>query len=595
MIGIPEILNEILINKLPIKEGEIFNQEEYLHTKSELEKRLHDYAYAFATVRGRVFVYPKEHRATISFNIDPGPISEFGEIEVKGLRNIEPKKVRDVFEFKKGDIYDPKKIRETQESIYGLGVFSLVKITPIISDAPEREQEKIKEEGEEEDDILGGLFDDAQENAINRLELDPVVPIRITLSEAKLWNVRAGVGAAAEKSRQDIHLRLDWASRNFLGGLRRLEHFNTLGYAWAPSIFTPENEARNSGLIANSVLRFTQPKFIEKKTSFELKLAVDRDIGPGFSSLSPSAKFGVRRKFFRHLTVDLSYNFLLYFLSDINASLRHLDIQDQNVHEYFEQRFLLDYRDDVLNPSKGFSIGLRFQESRDYLGFISPTIGGDFDYFKPSIDIEAYWPLVNKHIILAIRANAASIYNLGRDKRPPLLQKLFAGGTGSIRAFGRHELSPYTYIKDPVPIGGLTKAEAAFEARFRMKDNFLDVGDLWFAPFVDASTVLRGPYIIDSLPGSIFNAGPVSTQELLSSMLFDVGFGAWWMTAIGPIRMDFAYRLSSIENDSRFRRCAATPRRDGTCPNQNFVPLHEDEIQKSLSRFNFLLGIGHSF
>ncbi len=595
--GIPEKYREKIEEKISLKKGDIFVQSEYLQSKTELFDQLRDRSYAFASVRGRVFVSPKTHTANVLLYVDPGPSAVFGEIEILGLKNIDMQRVRDVIAFKENDVFDPKKIEETRNAIYELGVFSLVKLTPII-EKKETPTEKPKEEEDEiVDDFFGDVIDTAQENADERIAIDPKVPIVINISEAKLWTVRAGAGAAMERSRQDIHLKFNWGSRNFLGGLRRLDHFNTFGYAWAPSIFETAGEAHNNGFIMNSELRFTQPRFLERKTNLEVKLALVREIDPGFSILSPSVKIGVRRKFFDHLTVDLSYNLALFILSDINQSLQteSLKLQSQNVLEYFEQRFLLDYRDQILNPTKGFSITLSFQESDDYLGYISPLIGGDFDYLKPSLDVEAYVPFFDRRIVLALRTNASTIYNINRDKRPPITQTLYGGGIGSIRAFGRRELSPYSFEGEPIPIGGLTRVGGSIEPRFRLQENFLDFGDIWFAPFFDATTVLGGSYEFEFVDDSDFVPPPISTADIFTSMIFGIGVGAWWLTPIGPLRLDFAYRLTPIQNDKRFRRCADQPKLDGTCENDNFVPVGEDEIQNLLSRFNFLLGIGHSF
>ena len=197
--------------------------------------------------------------------------------------------------------------------------------------------------------------------------------------------------------------------------------------------------------------------------------------------------------------------------------------------------------------------------------------------------------------VLAVRGRLSTIFVYGRDKSPPLPQKLYAGGTDSIRGFGRQKLSLYSFEGEPIPIGGLTRVEGVIEPRFRVVDNWLEVGDIWLAPFVDAATVLGGPFLFDSFPSSKFNQPAVSLSRVQSSFLYGVGLGAWWVTPIGPIRLDVAYRISDISNDARFRRCAVEPFDDGVCPNANFVPLADDPVQQAVSRFNVIVGIGHSF
>ena len=605
-------LDRDLREDLVLREGDIFTQGGYLDARKQMGTELERAGYAYAQVEGRVIVDAREREASVVYYVDAGPLAQFGEITIDGMNEVPESAIREALTFAQGGRFSPEKMQETQERIYDLGVFSTVKV---VARTDSRAEEANDEAGDEEltDDLtvevgaegaegadeggefdlggLGGLLDQAQEQATARAVLDPVVPVTVQVKEAKLWSVRVGAGVAAEFARQEAHGRLDWTSRNFLGGLRKLEHFNAAGYAWAPSVFRSREE-RNEGVIVDSELRFTQPRFIERFTLFETRLRFQRQVEEGFNLVSPTAKFSVRRRFFKFLTAELSYNFALFLLSGIDRALLDpsLRLQPEYILEYFEQRVAFDFRNAILNPTRGTLVELQLQEATEYIGRLPgvPT-GGHFDYLAPTVSVEQYVPMWSH--VLALRARAATIYNLG-DKRPPIPQRLYAGGADSMRAFGRQRLALYSVSGEALPIGGFSKFEASVEPRFRIIRALLDVGDLWVAPFLDAATVLPGSLFVATDPDGTSAETWTSVAE---SLLYGVGLGTWWVTPVGPVRLDVAYRLSGISEDPRFRRCAVEPNVAGTC-NGGFIVGEADPVRELVkSRFNIILGIGHSF
>lgn len=590
-----------LISQVSIRKGQPFSEAKYLASKRALADELKDAGYAYAQVAGRAVINPRELSARVVFYVDPGPRSTFGEIEVIGLDQVREDAVREAITIEPGDVYSPSAMQNTQEQVYDLGVFAVVKVSADLTDDDDEEAQPDAEavETEVKQSIqdgggLSGLLDQAQSEAVQRTRLDPVVPVTVRLKEAKLWSVRVGGGVAAEVTRQDAHGRVDWTSRNFLGGLRKLEHFNSAGYAWAPGLLSPPAE-RNEGIIVDTELRFTQPQFLERFTKLETRLRLERRVEPGYILLSPTAKIALRRRFFRHLTTEVSYNFALFFLSDLNDSLldRNLKLPAQYILEYMQQRLSWDKRNDFLNPTNGYLLELQLQEATSYIGRIPgvPT-GGHFDYFSPSLSGEVYFPYrLLATQVLALRARVATIYNVGRERQPPIPQRLYAGGADSIRSFGRQQLSLYSFEGEAIPIGGLTRVEASVEPRIRIAQDVLDVGDVWVAPFLDAATILGGSLGFETSASDIPSE---QISDVLSSMLYGTGLGAWWITPVGPVRLDFSYTLSNLKNDYRFRRCQLQPTAGGRC-NGDFVPIAEDPIQDRIRGWNLIIGIGHSF
>lgn len=597
-----------LLDDIPVSIGQTFVEQTYLRSKDELVNALEQRSYAYANLRGRVVVSRDKSSADVFFFVDPGPACTFGELKIEGLEDVKEEYVREAVAFETDEPYDPEEVRDTQAAIYDLGVFSVVKV------APEHQllNREVYAEGEgarkptEAATVAGidSILNQAQEQAEKRVKLDSVVPVIIRLKEAKTLNIRVGAGAAFESQRAAVRGRADWTNRNFLGGLRKLEHFNTAGYAWAdtestllPNFSDPSNE----GVTLGSELRFTQPQFIERLTSFNSRVEIRRDVEPYWTVLSPSLTVGLRRTWFRRLRTDISYNAALYRISNLGNAPPVGRPPSEYLIEYLEQRLLLDFRNDALNPTRGWAIELVLQEATSLVGQTPGISGGDFDYIYASLGAENYlkWTLGVPQV-LATRVRLGSIYNIGREALPPLPQRLYAGGPDSIRSFGTDRLSLYTTDGgESFAIGGFTRAEAAIEPRFRLVEKLLDIGDLWGAVYLDAATILPGQFLIDTGPNGAtcaFDDGCVEDfDSITSSLLYGVGSGVWWLTPVGPVRFDVAYTLSDTTQDPRLRQCPVPTDDRGYCPSDAFRPTSEDKVQDSISRWNVYIGIGHTF
>ncbi|RAL21579.1 hypothetical protein DL240_12030 [Lujinxingia litoralis] len=631
-----------LLNELPLKEGQVFTEKDYLTTRDALGRRLREAGYAYATASGRAFVDPEDHRADVFFFIDAGPITRFGEVHIFGLENVEERFVRQAITLKPGERYDPQRLNQTQEDIYDLGVFGLVTVLPAhearevtLEEQEERqrlenllEESDIPSEADPEADVqippqpgldalnpdtpdqqppddedteealagplgISSLLESAQLEAERRSRLDPEVPVVVRLKEAKEYSVRVGAGLAVESTRQDVRGLLNWSARNFLGGLRRLDHFNAAGYAWAPGLIS-NDELVNRGAILSSDLRFSQPQFLERLTNLRLRAQIDRDVREGFSVWNPALRVSLDRAvpFFRRLRFELSYNIAYYnyfnveeSLVDVSTTTLGLDFQTKFVLESLEQSLILDLRNDVLDPTRGALVSLNVQQANDFI------FGGKFDFVKSELSAEGYipTPLLGRSV-LALRSRLGTIYDVGEETGVPIQSRLYSGGGDGMRSFGRQRLSLYTPTGEAVPVGGLTRLEFSVEPRVRLVPNLFSIGDVWGAIFLDSATIMRGQLYLDTAAN---DQGTLQLADLPPSLLYGLGAGVWWNTPVGPVRLDFAYTLSDTTEDPRFRRCT-DPSAQGTSECV-FVPVDQDAIQDLIEGYGFYLSIGHSF
>ena len=593
-----------LLADLPLDEGDIFVQQHYQRSRNTIANRLRDAGFAYASVSGRVFVDPDGHTADISFFVEPGPLARFGPVYVFGNDEISEASIRRALRFEEGDPYSPQALQQAQEDVFGLGVFGMVTVLPaheardaaVETRRDQRRMEEILDEydlpgddtdsdrpdpgvqtprgGDEPAQSISEILAGAQHEAEVRGRLDPEVPIIIRVQEATGYNLRVGTGVAVESTRQDVRGLVNWSSRNFAAGLpgelRRIDHNTAVGYAWAPGLIGP-GDVRNRGVILSSQLEFQQPQLLrEPHTRLRIRAGVDRDVTEGFTVWNPSLRLSVDRSLWNYFVVGMSYNIAFFRYSDVAEGLDAtgtelgLDFRDRFLLEILEPSVAFDTRDDILDPSRGTRIELSLQQAGRYV------FGGEFDFLRPVLSAEQYYG-IRHGMVLALRSRLGAVYDVRRETGIPIQSRLYSGGTGSMRSFGRDRLSPFTADDDPVPIGGLTQFEASVEPRFRLARDFLDIGDVWGAIFLDSATVLGSQFLFDTAPNEHGTVGP---GDLQSTLLYGAGIGAWWNTPVGPVRLDVARNLSDLSDDPRFER---------------------DAVQNLLQRYNFYLSIGHSF
>gem|GEM_PF-2438147 len=672
----PQLAAEI-VEELEIKVGEVFTQEKYLNTRNTLVGRLKRRSFAYARISGRVIIDPQVQSAAVQYFLDPGPQAVFGEVYIIGNDEIETRFIREALAIKPGADYSAHELDRAQADIYDMGVFSLVSVLPAHEASDELleeagigkeevalEREDADEAGqagsdgsaansdlyvaaedddpgaqdEDEDEEIGmmgisGLLAAAQEQAESRTELAREVPIIVRIKEARLWNVEVGAGVSIGTNRTDVHALANWSSQNFLGGLRKLEHFNTFGYAWASndtsySLSNPfslggTSDASNEGIFLESRLEFRQPQFFERLTTLKSAVGLKRKIEIGYTVWNPDFTIGVERRFFRHLNLEFNYQLSYFKYADVGESLLTTPELGQGFEpsyllESLEQRATLDLRDDPFNPTAGYLTSLSFQEAGSYLA------GGEFDFLKVSWSNQGYIPFrLLTDWVLAARFRLGAIYNTEPTRRDdsgvlrarsvPIENRFYAGGAGSMRGLGRNNLSFFRVAAfnptipsdirkvEVIPIGGMTVFEASLEPRFELVENLFDLGALWGVVYYDIATILNQQLFVDTEANATLDEGTANFDTILSTLVSGVGAGVFWLTPVGPVRADFAVTLNDLRQDPRFRLCGDFARvRENVSQSGRtdcaYLPESRDPIIEQLNLdYSFFIGIGHSF
>ena len=175
-----------------------------------------------------------------------------------------------------------------------------------------------------------------------------------------------------------------------------------------------------------------------------------------------------------------------------------------------------DASDDLLDPSRGFRIGVRASPEASWHDKA-------FTYVVTQLDGSAYLP-VSDRVVLASRMRLGSILGgVDLDNIAPS-RRFYAGGGASVRGYAFQSIGPRDPENDPY--GGKSLAEFSLEARIKF-------GVFGVVPFLDA--------------------GNISTDFLpkLSDIRYGAGIGLRYYSTFGPIRIDVGTPLNRQKGDSR--------------------------------------------
>lgn len=518
------------LDKLPLREGEVFTDAAFDATRGEIEGALKTNGYPLAEVIQSAHVLPSEHAADATYEVRPGPRLRFGPVFVAGSSAVSRDRIRDqvLVEVHPGDLYDETKLSRAQSRVFDLGVFAGVRVargTPNV------------ERG--------------------------IVPIVVSVREAPFRTVRAGPGIAVEATRWEVRGTAGWADRNFHGNLRRVGVDLRVGYAWLPTLFTRTKE----GPVGQISLSYAQPAAISQRVDIATRLEIERGLDPGYDFWAERLQIGFPLRIAPRWTLVPSYNFEVYELSNTpsvvpgspEASQRPL-LEGCNssicLLSYFEQRVAWDGRDDPVNTRKGIYVSFSLQEGTNISGF-------GYRYVRVLPEIRGFIPL-NPRLVLASRARFGALIPVSQDSDPPVVARLYSGGPLSMRGYYTRRLSPMVLEgSDWVPAGGNGVLDGSLELRYGI------AGGWGSAFFLDAGNV------------SIASARPSQYQDALNlgHLQLAAGVGVRYGTPFGPIRLDVGVRLptdfsAGVPTNQRFPAVPGS----GTCSATVCYPTHREPI-----------------
>jgi len=429
------------------------------------------------------------------FDIEENQTVFIKDIKYFGLKLVQKFLIRRELEFTKRDQYNREALEYSQQNIYSTGLFRFVRfeIEPI--------------ESEPQNVILNILVQE---------------------KDARWIGFQFGVAHEQDEFHGNkFDLTLQGGHRNIWGTARSVSLHLTPSFWYGfedNQIINPQNRY---------VFQFVEPWIGNTRTPGIFQLAYNQKRPINFAHSNELLASFQAKHLFKKPKLELS--------GTITAKLIDSTFTKTAVKEPKEKVYSLtfygkkDTRPNLFNPKDGsltdLSISLSNSSSQDNnqntVRNSYTTVIASWSRYQP------YRPAVLKkkfHWTLASRFKVGTILDIGSNSNIPFTELFTAGGATTVRGYQEQLLGPAAKLDNKGKIdeaaGGKMIFLANIEVRFPII--WLFVGEV----FVDAGNVWRN--VDDFSPGTIRPS---------------TGFGMALLTPLGPIRLDYGYKLNRIKTD----------------------------------------------
>ena len=480
-----------LRRNLPLQPGALVDRTQVTATQTMAARALQDRGYPLALVSTEETPVPAK-QVTLTLRASPGADALYGPITVSGNVSVGDDVITRTLAIEPGNPFSLATIQLSQRRLYDLGLFQFATVTPR-----------------------------------TEATADGLVPVHVTVAEAKHRQIRLSAGYGSEER---LRGQAEWKHVNFFGGARTATVEGK--YSWLerglrgsvkqPYLFSPKVSVTVTG-----------QSWYTDEPAFQL----DTNGGRAAMTYELSQRNAVTgRGGQSQITVSVigerdDYVIQPWALEDltVRSELIALGLDPRRGEAHgFLGAIAVDYQrttaDSVLDAKRGYTLLAHVERAGGFL----PS---DFAYKEYSVEARHYLR-VSRIGVLAGRARLAILDPDGAFVEPvgdvievgvPFFKRYFLGGSNSLRGWGRFEVAPLSL--SGLPIGGFSLLEMSAEFRAPL---FGKVSGVFFA---DAGSV-----------------GSEPRRATLKELRYDAGIGLRYLTPIGPVRVDFARQLNPIPN-----------------------------------------------
>ena len=373
-----------ILRPLQIAKRGIFSREVFQRDILTLTDRYSERGYLFADIAPIINTDRVNHIVDLGLEISEGKQVFVERIDISGNTKTRDKVIRRDIALIEGDLYNSRLLARSRQNLNNLGYFEDVKI-----------------------DTRRGTAEDR-------------VDIEVTVKEKPTGSFAIGAGFS---SIDGVLGAGSISQNNFLGLGTRVSFSGQLGSS------------------ANRfVLRYQDPHVLDTETSLDLALYNQRLLFQSLTGFDQDAKGGsltLGRRLYKELFGSVSYKYEQVRIFNLAANLASdpfsLIKEGTNTTASVGVGFSMDLRDNRRDPSRGFSGTTSYQLAASFLG-------GENEFNRFSLDLGYYHPLFWK-FVGHIRGNLIIVEPFG-DKPLPVQERIFLGGTNTVRGFKTFTLSP---------------------------------------------------------------------------------------------------------------------------------------------------------
>lgn len=532
---------------MSVKEGGIYNADNLENERQSLKEFYAALGYVDANIKELEAVINRETTsAEIIVDIEEGAKTEVVSLEVAGVDDTEKGQLIEVIGIKPGDPYNEVDIADARLRVFefysargfsnvevvvvrhieNLGASVIFRITngkkkiwgsTVVSGNIATKYEVVKRElrnyegqtytSRELSEVRQrlyklGLFSDVDIEPVND-QIDRQ-DILIKVKEADAGYVEFGFGyAEVERFRGflEVGYKNLWGMNRQVSGRTELSSYEK-----------------------RFLLQYYEPWFLDRPLPFRAyflnenkKVLNISDRSIRYRLVRYTLTGGVEKKISETLKGEFYYDFSLVRTSDVQKDVV-LTKEDTGTLAISSLRpaLIYDTRDNQFEPGKGVMAGISMK-------LASSALLSETNFAKMTVFGNTYHKISNRNV-LALSLKGGVAYHFGKTEELPLVERFFLGGRSTVRGYEQDTLGPKGV--DNNPIGGNAFIMGNIEMRTTAGlgigiVTFIDFGNVWI------------------------KVGDISPGD----MRYTAGLGLRYKTPVGPLRVDYGYKLNRATGD----------------------------------------------
>jgi outer membrane protein insertion porin family len=479
----PDILKALL----PIKTGQIYNDDKIQQATDALTFAAGSAGFAFVDVRPIPQPNPATHTVDVTFDVKEGPRVYIDRIDIVGNTTTLDYVIRRELSLSEGDAYNRVLVDQSKNKIKALGFFKDVDITTTPGTQPDRTNLLVKVT----EQPTGQLSASAGYSTVDQLVLD--LGFTQTNFRGRGQDVRARIEVGYLDQTADFSFTEPrFLGRNMAGGFD----------IYATRLNYTQFASYESTAVGTSV-HIAFPLTVNSTMQLRYSLRDESVLVPG-NLCTPGAEL---------VSVVLCDERGSFLTSSVGYSVR------------------LDRRNDPVLPTRGFYVDL----SQDVAG-----LGGNVFYVKTQWD-GAWYHGFNKDFVLSFSMTGGFVDGWN-GSTVPITDRFYAGGDNFV-GFQIAGVGPRD-IRFLDALGGKLMAIGEFQQTF--PNGLPEQYGIKTALIADIGTV--GLLDRADLFNPLTNA-PLATVRDDLALRFAPGVSVFWKSPLGPLRFDLAYPLLKTRYD----------------------------------------------
>lgn len=340
---------------------------------------------------------------------------------------------------------------------------------------------------------LTGLLEDIQIQTSTTTEKTADVTIRVKQKNLK-W-IKGGVGWGSEEQER-VTLILN--HKNVWKQAHEIELLGTVSRIWR-----------------EYKLDYINPYFFNTRTEQRVSLSWRSEDREGHDFERILGSLGLGRELMKNIRGSVAYQVKKTITFNVDPEIVSIS-PERSDGRSLVATLNRNTTNDPFYPTWGSRSRLQLQRS-------GGALGGNIDFNKVYIDVRTY-----EHIwgpftgAMALRGGV--IQEFDPSQQVPIFERFFMGGANSVRGYKERDVGPQDSLGSP--LGGEWLFGSSVELRFPLFWKFT------WALFVDGGQV-----------------GPKPNNVDISKWKFGGGGGIRFKTPVGPIRLDYGYKLNRDVND----------------------------------------------